>query len=79
MVTAAGVNISGGSDLMADIQAPTSPININGTNYFYGRLVGSSLSVGSSTDLHVDTSLPAVPGASQPSGGTTSSSLLSVK
>jgi hypothetical protein len=69
MVTAAGVNISGGSNLYADIQAPTSPINISGTNNVYGRLIGSSLNVSSGLSIHVDTSLPTVTGASTPPAG----------
>jgi hypothetical protein len=75
MVASAGVNISGGSDLYADIQAPTSPININGTSNFYGRLVGSSLSVGTGLAMHVDTSLAVPSGASTPSGGGSSGSI----
>ncbi len=69
IVTAAGVNISNTSALYADVQAPTSPINITNVSAFYGRLVGSQLTVSSSstTALHVDTSLPAVSGASTPS------------
>jgi hypothetical protein len=69
MVASAGVNISGGSDLYADIQAPTSPINISGTSNFYGRLIGSSLNVSNGLSIHVDTSLPTVTGASTPPAG----------
>jgi hypothetical protein len=69
MVTAAGVNISGNSSLYADIQAPTSPINISGGSTIYGRLIGSSLSISGNTSIHVDTSLPTVTGASSPPAG----------
>jgi hypothetical protein len=55
--------------LYADIQAPTSPINIGGTSNFYGRLIGSSLNVSNGLSIHVDTSLPTVTGASTPPAG----------
>ena len=69
MVTAAGVNVSGNSNLYADIQAPTSPINYSGGGNFFGRLIGSSFSISGNVALHADTSLPSVSGASTPPAG----------
>ena len=71
VVTAGGVNISGVSALYADIQAPTSPINLGTITNYYGRLIGKTISysTGATTAFHVDTSLAAVSGASTPTGG----------
>jgi hypothetical protein len=72
MVKASTLSISGGSDIMADIQAPTSTVTISGIAHLYGRVIGKSLTI-TGTDVHVDTSLPTVAGASTPSGGGASS------
>jgi Flp pilus assembly protein TadG len=56
--------------LAADIYAPTASINFNSVQpHFYGRIIGRYLNLNSNTQIHVDTSLPALPGASTPSGG----------
>ena len=69
VVTAAAVNLSGISSFYADIQAPSSSITINGIADMYGRLIGSTLNVTGSCRLHVDTSLPAIAGATSAPGG----------
>ena len=73
MMSGSGVNIQT-TTLYADIYAPQSPININSTPNIYGRLIGGQLSVSNTTAIHVDESLPALPGTQQgPSGGSGSS------
>jgi len=70
MMSSAGVNIQT-TTLYADIYAPQSPINLNSTANFYGRIIGSQLSVSGSSALHYDENLPALPGTPQapPSSG----------
>ena len=68
-VTAAGVTISGTTAFYGDVQAPSSTINISGVSDLYGRFIGSQLNVTGSARLHVDTSLPAISGASTSSTG----------
>ena len=77
IVTASTVSVTGGSDLFADIQAPTSSITMKNISNYYGRLIGSTLSVTTNMAFHVDTSLPAVSGTSSPSGSGTG--IISVK
>jgi hypothetical protein len=68
MTTASSFAVSGGSPVYADIQAPTSTVSLAGITDFYGRAIGSTLTVNGSMKLHADTSLHAVSGASTPSG-----------
>lgn len=79
MMSSAGVNIQTAS-IYADIYAPQSPINITSTPNVYGRLIGSQLSVSNTTAIHVDESLPALPGTPQgPAGSNLASSITIAK
>ncbi len=78
-VTASSVSISGGSPVFADIQAPTSTISISGLSNLYGRVIGKSLDFNSECGVHYDTSLPAVTGASTPTGSSSASSIQTVR
>ena len=78
-VTASSVSISGGSPVFADIQAPTSTISISGLSNLYGRVIGKLLNFNGVCGVHYDTSLPAVAGASTPTGGSSASSIQTVR
>jgi hypothetical protein len=56
-------------NIYADIQAPTADIHLNSTNAFFGRLIGKTVKLNSTDEMHVDVSLPPVPGATNASPG----------
>jgi hypothetical protein len=51
------VDLTGTSDIYADVYAPESSVGIGGTHDFYGAVVGKDLTISGTADVHYDEAL----------------------